>query len=257
MDVDRSIRFSIPPFVFILSLMVGILTSKGGVDYIKGWISPLEKTGLGGFITAIAAGGSLVIAGGFLISVIGYLLLRAALALHHKFISPGKNIGCGDYVSPEDFDRLAKTLKLSETSLDYAKHGHSLLAWLSYGPNALNEEMRDWFLRRWNNILVHVHSIVALMLALVFRVCVIGNIQCATVCSSPAVRLECCSCLWIVGSLLLIFMLAINCWLIRRESNKMWCFLVILYDEGLINMAKSEKTKKTTKQAPNDGEVSV
>lgn len=237
MDTERSVRLTIPPLILILSLAFGLLTTPHGYEYMLCHAKELQEMGVGAALVVIATSGSLVIAGGFLLSAFSYVTLRVILLasslIKFKF-NRDKTVTelstwCGDNMSPEDYRFFAKHLHLDSASFNYTNDGFFLLEWLERGSGLLNEDMISWFARRWNGFVIHFHAAYAVVLSyLIGAYFLNGRTFCPDATSTPVSLNTAQNPCWIVVSLLTVLILVSNAYLIRRESTGMWHFLARL-----------------------------
>jgi hypothetical protein len=188
MDQDRQIRFVIPPFLLLASLLWG--AHLGHSDLSAIWQPELAKNLLG----VLAAAVVVIVPIGFLISALSVLLLRL-LAM-----SWGKPT-YEAVLSDSTLERIWCHLR-SKQEIDKRL---TLYAAATFDHELLPAGIHAWLLRRWNSFNVAAHSIVALLLAHF-----VGFIF-----SIPQVRWWWVSTLVLVGLLCII---AFNAW---RETMEM------------------------------------
>lgn len=183
MDPDRQIRFAIPPFFLLASLLWGAHLSGRNLSPIFKPETAKEVFGL------LAAGAVAIVPMGFLISILSVTLLRVLAAIAG---SPTYEAVLSKSTLERIWGQLQSTLAIDKKLTHYAAttFDHELLA-----PG----------MRRWNSFNVATHSIVALGLAhLVAPIFSINQL-----------------CAWWISTLALVALLlvtALNAW---RETMKM------------------------------------
>ncbi len=146
MDQDRQVRFAIPPFFLLASLLWGAYL--GGVD-----LSPLLKPDTAKEILGLLAAAAVaVVPLGFLISSASILIMRglAALLRTPTYEACLTDVAYG-HVWTWTQSSLPKDKK--KTLYAVATFDHELLA----------PEIHTWLMRRWNAFNVAAHSAVALL----------------------------------------------------------------------------------------------
>jgi hypothetical protein len=148
MDQDRQIRFVIPPFFFLASLLWG--THLGHRDLSAILPPEMARNVLGLF----AAAAVVIVPMGFLISTLSVLLLRLLAVI---FRQPTYEAVLSDSTLGRIWDQLQSTRQRDKQLALYAAatFDHELLA----------AGIHTWLLRRWNSFNLATHSIVALFLA--------------------------------------------------------------------------------------------
>ena len=148
MDQERQIRFLIPPFVFILSLLWGAhlagidLRPLFGVDAIKSILGILAV----GAVTAIAVG--------FIISTISVNILRVIFCLFKK---PAYEATLTD----ETLRRIWLQIK---TKLPFDRN-LALFAASTFDHELFSDGIHYWLMRRWSSFNISFHCCVALALS--------------------------------------------------------------------------------------------
>src|SRR5207245_5284322 len=147
MDQDRQIRFAIPPFFLLASLLWGAYL--GGVD-----LSPVLKPDTAKEILGLLAAAAVAIVPlGFLISSASILLIRL---LARAFGKPTYEAVLTDAAYAKVWARIQAPSPKDGNQILYAAatFDHELLA-----PG-----IHTWLMRRWNAFNVAAHSSVALLL---------------------------------------------------------------------------------------------
>lgn len=218
MDVDRTLRFSIPPFILLSSLALYWGTSSDGTLILHKLIMESSTNDL--FITifgTLIAGGGFIVPSGFLISTLGYLSLRFWLWYWRKIECLRKSnrkrcYWCGDYVSSEALDLYIKKKMSHIKKFDYSKEGYCAFSWIAHNSDFLPDNMNKWFSRRWNTLLIHVHSIIALFLAWGICFFIIQDKCHIAKCG--------------IVTFTIAFLMGINGYFVRREASSMWEFFL-------------------------------
>lgn len=148
MDGNRQIRFVIPPFFLLASLLWG--AHFGDVD-----LNPyLQSANLSNFAAQILATAAVLLSVGFVISAITARLLWTIAQI------------CGVETYEAVFDEVTLTEMLART--------HSTANWnrqltlytaVTFDHELLNKGIHEWLMRRWNYFNTAANSIVALILA--------------------------------------------------------------------------------------------
>lgn len=154
MDQDRQIRFAIPPFFFLSSLLLGSILSGHGPDALSLLKSETAKELLG----LLAATAVLIVPVGFFISALSVGLLKIGAWL----------IGWPTYeahLSADALGRIWSQIQWVEPHKKPANTKLMLYAAATFDHGMLPEGIHTWLMRRWNNFNVCAHSIVAVALA--------------------------------------------------------------------------------------------
>ncbi len=188
MDLDRQIRFAIPPFFLFASLLWG--AHLAGRDLSSFFKPETAKEALG----LLAASAVAIVPIGFLISTLSVAVLRGMAVIARR---PTYEAVLSDSALERIWGQLKSTQVLDKklTLFAAATFDHELLA----------TGIHTWLLRRWNSFNVAFHSVVALALA--HAVALIFHI--------PQV------CAWWVSTLALVallFLTALNAW---RDTMRM------------------------------------
>jgi len=148
MDQDRQIRFAIPPFFLLASLLWGAYL--GGVN-----VSPVLKPDTAKEILGLLAAAAVaVVPLGFLISSASILLLRLLACL----------LGKPTYEAVLTEDAYGKVW--TRIHAPSPKDGRKILyAAATFDHELLAPGIHTWLMRRWNAFNLAAHSSVALLLA--------------------------------------------------------------------------------------------
>jgi len=182
MDQDRKIRFAIPPFFLIASLLWGAHLGRPDVCQIFKPETAKEMLGL------LAATAVVIVPVGFMISTLSVMLLRALVLIAR---TPTYEAVLSDSTLERIWGQLQST-QARDKKL-------SLYAATTFDHELLATGIHTWLLRRWNSFNVAAHSIVALVLAHAV----------APIFSIPQV------CAWWLSTLLLVgllFVTVLNAW---------------------------------------------
>lgn len=148
MDQDRQIRFAIPPFFMLASLLWG--GYLGGLD-----LSPIFRPGTAKEVLGLLAAAAVaVVPMGFLISTLSVTFLRLLAYLSGN---PTYEAVLSDATLKRIWMQLQST-QSSEKEL-------TLYAAATFDHELLATGIHTWLLRRWNSFNVSAHSVVALLMA--------------------------------------------------------------------------------------------
>lgn len=148
MEHDRQIRFLIPPFVLIFSILIGAYF--GGYDLLNVFEKGYDVNALLIFF----AGSASVIAMGFIISSISIIILRLISFLFGRYT----------YEAALDEETLKRIWGKINTTIpfDIAK---ILFVAATYNHDKLSPRIHEWIMRRWNSFHISFHSFVSLLLS--------------------------------------------------------------------------------------------
>ncbi len=198
MEQNRQLRFLIPPFVFLVSLAWGAATDRKLFGFLTDLHKSIPIDGIDTIIGVVAAGGVAVIAVGFLISSISVFFLRILFRVFWR----------QDYeahLPPDALERVGQAIDF-KAKLDKR---HMLYAVATYDHAVLPHSLHDWIARRWNTFIVSSNCCVALLLSFLFGIALGVNGEW----------------LWILPSVFLIVVLAINANKSRQQTMEMLAFL--------------------------------
>jgi hypothetical protein len=160
MDQDRQIRFVIPPFFLLASLLWG--AHLGGCDLLSKFKPDNAKDQLGvlaATLGVLAATAVLIVPAGYLISIISETALRILAKIRRWPTYEA-------HLKDDTLGRIWDQLHIKD---DFAKDKKkALYATATFDHELLDKGVHTWLMRRWNSFNVAVHSIVALLLAHVF-----------------------------------------------------------------------------------------
>lgn len=204
-DPDRVIRFILPPFVLLGSLLIELILIDG-IDHFLCTIKQFGSSSVA--IVIIGAGG--VYAAGYVLSVITIFILRVF------FLARG-----GRHFEPTFDDQTVNRIL---TQLQITRHNYEsfLRESVNNNPNRsrwsatipfhhmlLPDSMRNWFIRRWT----HFIALWNCGLALVFAMA-IGSILYGKPTLETGIHTW-----WLVGNLFLLFVMLGNAWFIYQEVS--------------------------------------
>jgi hypothetical protein len=149
-DLDRQIRFAIPPFFLFGSLLWG--AHLAGCHLSPFFNPETAKDALG----LLAASAAAVVPIGFLTSALSVLVLRLIAVL-------AKSATYEAVLSEATLERVWGQLNLNGTRAPDKKD--TLFAAATFDHELLATGIHTWILRRWNSFNVAFHSFVALCLA--------------------------------------------------------------------------------------------
>ncbi len=197
MDNNRQIRFLIPPFFLVSSLLLGAYLPEKEILKILPEIKELEK-----LIAVIATAGVIIIAAGFLIGVVSVTIMRL-ISLFIRFDLKGK------YDAPytvRDIERIWSKLRVHD---DIKPGSNNIIYAISTFQNTVVEErVQHWLGRRWNAFHVSIHSAIALLLAY-------------AIAPMLDIRFTCC---WLLFTLPITAFLSVNGWMAFKETKDMVVF---------------------------------
>jgi hypothetical protein len=152
MDQDRQVRFAIPPFFLLASLLWGAYVGECDLSPI---LQPENARELLGVLAAAAVS---IVPAGFLIGTISVNVLRILFALSGRSYEA--------VLDEATLKRIWKQLKSNMT----AERARKDQRWTLYAAATFDHELlppgiHTWLLRRWNSFNVAVHSITAMLLA--------------------------------------------------------------------------------------------
>jgi len=160
MDQDRQIRFAIPPFFFLASLLLGAYFSPRPPD-LSFLLKPETTKELFGLFAATAV---LILPVGFFISASSILILRL-LALALNFLTKGEWPTYEAHLSEGTLGRIWDRINFIAVHRGNVTKTLTLYAAVTFDHSMLPEGIHTWLLRRWNLFNVCCHSIVAIGLA--------------------------------------------------------------------------------------------
>jgi len=208
MENNRQMRFLIPPFVLLASLLWGALVDPN--FSLLGNIKSLsDSAGVSDVISIVLGGGVAVIASGFLISSVSLFLLRVFDSIHMF------EFGHEAPVSSKVLDNILVVLeqKLNEEQSTNVKGQQrskpSLPVVATFHHHIIPKPLSEWLSRRWNSFMVSVNSIVALTVSYLIG-CYLN------------VKLEP---LWIVPGIFLLVALVVNSRFAWTQTRDMLTFL--------------------------------
>jgi uncharacterized membrane protein YjdF len=188
MDQHRQIRFAIPPFFLLASLLWGAYL--GGRD-----LSPIFKPETaGGLIGLLTVATVAIVPLGFLISTVSVLLLRGVAKI-------AKIRSYEAALSDTTLDLIWDQLR----SVQARDKKMTLYATATFDHELLAPGIHTWLLRRWNSFNVAAHSVVALVLA---------HVAAPILCIRQV-------CAWWFSTLVLAGILAVTAYNAWRETMKM------------------------------------
>src|SRR6266446_7888373 len=149
MDQDRQIRLAIPPFFLFASLLWGAYLSHRDLSPILKPETAKEVLGL------LAATAVAIVPVGYLISTISVNVLRLLAVIARKPTYEA-------VLDEATLERIWKQLKTSQPTNKML----ALYAAATFDHELLATGIHMWLFRRWTSFNIAVHSIVALVLAL-------------------------------------------------------------------------------------------
>jgi hypothetical protein len=175
MDEDRRIRFLIAPVLFVASLLLGVWADRDTFDPIRDALKQCDLSKSIGLIgLAIAVGGVVVLAAGYIFGTLAYLFLR----LTFFSLSVGKyrfhEVGLSEN-APSDkatFERIWERLGAPKPP----DPNQTLFAGAAFDHGILSEEydgVHRWLVRRWSAFNIVVNSFWGLLFSIPFGLYVI------------------------------------------------------------------------------------
>lgn len=174
MDDVRRLRFLIPPFFLIASLLWGLYLdpTRSLCDFLPNGCS---VTDAGTIIGVLAGGGIVVISLGFLIGAVSIVLLRILFQIFRLrwfnpllrcFLGfePARETSYEAAVSAEALRRLSRQIRVA----DELNNEQVLFTVVTFVYDVLHKqspEIHEWLLRRSTSFAISIHSCVALVTA--------------------------------------------------------------------------------------------
>jgi len=163
MDQDRAIRFAIPPFFLLASLLWG--AHLGDFDFSAWLLSTgnltTEKLDFAReLLGLLAATAVAIVPVGFLISSLSVFLLRVIALIARR----------PTYEAVLDNHTLQRIWNQLHNHSHTVNQSQTLYAVVTFDHELLKAGIHRWLLRRWNSFNVAAHSIVALVLAHMNRI---------------------------------------------------------------------------------------
>ena len=150
MEQDRTLRFLIPPFVLLFSLLLGARIDLN--ICLLNILKCVPAGAVASIIAIVASGGVVVIAMGFLISAISIGALRF-------FFRRIKGIDFEAHISPKYYEVLQKVLG-SPTKIS---KNNELYPIATYDHYIIHKDIHDWVQRRWNSFITSTNCATALL----------------------------------------------------------------------------------------------
>ncbi len=153
MDQNREIRFLIPPFFLLASLLLGAfldLSIRPNVEKLLTLDSAERVLGV------LAAGSVAVIPLGFLIGSISVFLVRIFFGFKRSNYEATLSDDCLKRI----WAQLNTDQKFNQKLTFYAA--------ATFDHEVLDKGIHEWIMRRWNSFNVSIHSCTALLLAHLF-----------------------------------------------------------------------------------------
>lgn len=157
MDKEREIRFLYPPFMLIISLLVGLYFDhkKSIVDLIP-QLSKSDK--ISELIILLIGGSIFILVLGFIIGIISVNILRLIF-----FVIKKRNFAPVDSLKNEAYNRISEILLPENIKITVKQRFY---AGVSYDFTIIPKRVHEWLVRRWNSFNVSINSFVALLISI-------------------------------------------------------------------------------------------
>jgi len=214
---DRKIRFLYPPFILIISLLIGLYFDK--CKSLLDIIQQFYKTDNNSYemILVLIGGGVFILVLGFIIEVITMSVLRWRAKLFLK----RRSYTVGDALEQKDYDKLGRFLLPDNEGINKEK---GFYASIIFESSLVPKETHNWIARRWNSFNVSSSSCSAIIFSII--PILIMHIK-----ITPW---------WIIINLIIGFFFFCNALHAWRETKGMVVFLINC-DQEKITKYKSEK----------------
>lgn len=156
MDQTRQIRFLIPPFFLIASLLWGAWLSNDESGLLKA-INTADSAE--GFFQLLATGAVVTVPLGYLIGTASISLLRLSNVIIHKLL--GSECFHDVVTSQKTLGLIQNTYHLDADQTE--KYFYYAVA--DFDRNECSKEIYDWMIRQWNAFMVEFNTAVALALS--------------------------------------------------------------------------------------------
>lgn len=188
MDQNRQIRFLIPPFFLIASMLWGV-----HLDPCFDLSKQLSELSLQLSLAVIAGTTLTIVPLGFLISVISISFIRLI------FLKTGRK-----YDALYEEDTVRRIWPILKSKLD-PHRDYTLYAVATFDHEIVDKGIHGWVMRRWSAFHVSVHSAVAIGLSHLFALFL------------PIKQTR----IWILSSIIFVILLVINAVIAYRETKGM------------------------------------
>ena len=160
MDAERRIRFIIPPFFLVTSLIWGLVSNKTiTLDLILG----VKSTGL---IAMLAGGGVMVLPIGYLLGTITIFVLRSFFFLKRNCWSGSESMYYEVPLSKPAYESICERIPQVDK---LASRKNELFAGVTFDHDILKKKkvgVHKWIVRRWSAFNIAATSVTALIISL-------------------------------------------------------------------------------------------
>lgn len=173
MDHERQIRFLYPPVVVLAFFSWGFFFDEKGIQL--GWwlLNRLDRLStLGGAVSGIIAGGTIILIVGYLLGTGTYVILRLMFLIldfiHGRRVGEWRFNGNHESWFSESDIRLIWNAVMPANEYRY-QEAHCAIVWLDF--HSVGKEVHGWLLRRWNAFNVSLNICAGIFLTMSLFIC--------------------------------------------------------------------------------------